>query len=40
MGRIPASSQIFIETVEKLHIRSTDLEIENIGIFQNALGIG
>jgi hypothetical protein len=40
MGRIPASSQIFIEAVEKLHIRWADLEIENVGIFHDALGVG
>jgi hypothetical protein len=39
MGRVPASSQVFIEAIERPHVFSANGEIEDIGIFDYPFSI-
>ena len=40
IGRIPARTEVFIKTVQELHVLCANFKVKNIGIFEDASTIG
>jgi len=40
VGRIPASTEVFIKLIQELHVLCGDFKVKNIGIFEDASTIG